>query len=62
MVEDDIRPDAAYYRSMAARLRTLAQQVTSRGVRTELLELAERFERMASWVEGRSPESDGQPG
>jgi hypothetical protein len=43
----DQRPDAAYYRRMAAEVEELAKQSVSPEVRRELLELAERFRRMA---------------
>jgi hypothetical protein len=43
----DERPTAAYYRRMAAEVEQLAQQAQSDDIRRELLELAERFRRMA---------------
>jgi hypothetical protein len=43
----DERPTAAYYRRMAAEVEQLAQQALSTEIRRELLEIAERFRRMA---------------
>ena len=43
----DERPTAAYYRRMAAEVEHLARQTQSAAARRELLELAERFRRMA---------------
>jgi hypothetical protein len=43
----DERPTAAYYRRMASEVEQLAQQAQSAAVRRELLDLAERFHRMA---------------
>lgn len=52
----DERPTATYYRRMAAEVEHLAQQAQSAEVRRELLELAERFRRMA---ERREQGGDG---
>ena len=41
------RPSAQYYRRVAAEIVQLAEQSQSPEVRRELLELAERFKRMA---------------
>lgn len=63
MVEDDIRPDAPpYYRDKATTLRTLADRTIFNDVRAELLALADRFDRMALWVEGRSPQVTAESG
>jgi len=43
----DTRPSAAYYRRMASEIEQFAQQSQLSEVRRELLELAERFRRMA---------------
>ena len=43
----DDRPSAEYYRSVAAEIERLAGQSQTPEVRRELLELAERFKRMA---------------
>jgi hypothetical protein len=58
MVDGDNRPDP-YYHSVATRLRTLAQQMTFDDARAELLDIADRFDRMALWVERRSHQSVG---
>jgi hypothetical protein len=42
---------------MAAEVRQLAEQVALPEVRRELLDLAERFERLARWAEGRENQS-----
>jgi len=43
----DDRPSAEYYRRVAAEIERLAGQSQTPEVRRELLELAERFKRMA---------------
>lgn len=43
----DDRPTAEYYRRVAAELERLAAQSQSPDIRRELLDLAERFKRMA---------------
>ena len=43
----DDRPSAEYYRRVAAEIERLAEQSQTPEVRRELLELAERFRRMA---------------
>jgi len=43
----DKRPSADYYRQRAADLEQLAQQTQSPEIRHDLLDLAERFRRMA---------------
>src|SRR5256885_16696483 len=42
-----------YYRASAANLREIAQGVMDPQAKTELLEIAERFERLAKHAEGR---------
>jgi hypothetical protein len=42
-----------YYRASAATLREIAQGVMDPQAKVELLEIAERFERLASHAEGR---------
>lgn len=44
---NDERPTADYYRRMAAEVEELAQQSLLPEVRRDMLELAERFRRMA---------------
>jgi hypothetical protein len=46
----------AYYREMADNVREAARTAKIPEVRRELLELAERFERMAAYIERRYPE------
>ncbi|HTV90184.1 MAG TPA: hypothetical protein VME41_14315 [Stellaceae bacterium] len=53
MVDDEVQRSAEELRDTAARLRLLAQQTRSAATRTELLDLAERFERMAARIDGR---------
>jgi hypothetical protein len=43
----DPRPSAEYYRRVAAEIEQLAEQSQTPDVRRELLDLAERFRRMA---------------
>ena len=47
-------PTAEYYREKAVRIRQLARRVQTLEAARELLETAERFERMAAYVERRS--------
>jgi hypothetical protein len=48
------RPDQVkYYRTSAANLREIAQGVMDPQAKSELLEIAERFERLANRAEGR---------
>ena len=54
----DERASAAYYRQMAAEVEILAQQAQSSEVRRELLELAERFRRMAERREQDARDAD----
>jgi uncharacterized protein Yka (UPF0111/DUF47 family) len=51
---------AAYYRKTAEDLRVLAGKAQLPEVRRELLELAERFDRMADYVETRYPNGRGK--
>jgi hypothetical protein len=43
----DPRPSAGYYRQVAAEIEQLAERSQTPDVRRELLDLAERFRRMA---------------
>lgn len=56
---DQIAPTADYYRETAAQIRAFAQEARLPEVRGELYELAERFERMARYVEQRYPHRRG---
>ena len=57
MVDEDLERRAEELRDIAARLRRLAQQTRSPDPRRELLNLAERFEKMAqNLAGGGSPE------
>jgi hypothetical protein len=51
---------AAYYRNTARRIRDLARTAQLLEVRHEMFELAERFDRMASFVEKRYPDTRGR--
>lgn len=55
MVDDEVQRSAEELRETAARLRLLVQQTRSATTRAELLDLAERFERMAARIDGRNP-------
>jgi nitrate/nitrite-specific signal transduction histidine kinase len=57
---DEQGPTAAYYREVAARIRDLAWKAQLPEVRSEMAELAERFERMAAYVEKRYPNGRGR--
>ena len=48
MVDEDAQRSAQEFRDTAAKLRNLARQVRSYQARQDLLDLAERFERMAA--------------
>lgn len=48
-------PTAAYYRKVAAEIRDFAMKAQVPEVRRDLLDLAERFARMADFVEKRYP-------
>lgn len=52
---DKPAPTADYYRQTAARLLAFARETRFPEVRIELLVLADRFERMARYVEQRYP-------
>ena len=59
MLHEDLERRAEELRDIAARLKRLAQQTRSPDPRRELLNLAERFEKMAqSLAGGGSPESE----
>ena len=53
MVDEDVERRAEELRDIAGRLRRLAQQTRSPDPRRELLDLAERFDRMAQSLTGR---------
>ena len=52
MVDEEIRRSADELRDTAAKLRLLARQTRSPDARTGLLDLAERFERLAAKIDG----------
>jgi hypothetical protein len=52
MVDDEVRRSADELRETAAKLKLLAQQTRSFEARDGLLDLAERFERMARRIDG----------
>ena len=54
MVDDDLRR-AKEFRDTAGKLRQLARQVQSPDARRDLLELAERFDRMATRIDPDNP-------
>lgn len=56
---DELAPTAAYYRKTAEEIRGLASKVQLPDVRREMLELAERFDRMAAYVEQHHPDRRG---
>lgn len=59
---DEQGPTAAYYRKTAAQIRDLACRAQLPEVRSEMANLAERFDRMATYVEKRYPNGrGGQP-
>lgn len=55
MVDEDLERRAEELRDIAARLRRLAQQTQSPDPRRELMNLAERFEKMARSLAGGGP-------
>lgn len=54
-------PSAAYSRAIAAQIREFARTVELSEVSSEMVDLAERFERMAAYVEKRYPNRRGRP-
>jgi len=58
MVDDDLRR-AKEFRETAAKLRQLARQVQSPDARRDLVDLAERFERMAQRIDPDNPPEIG---
>jgi len=56
---DEQEPTAAYYRKVAGEITELAQKSQLPDVQRELLELAERFRRMADYVGKRYPNGRG---
>lgn len=59
-MSDASPPTAEYYRSMAEEIGQLAEKSRSPEVRRELLDLVERFTRMAAHIERRHPDRAGQ--
>ena len=58
MVDEDVQRSAEELRDTAVKLRQLARRTRSPNTRLELLNLAERFERMAAQLDGRgSPQA-----
>ena len=55
MVDDELRRSAEELRDTAAKLKLLAQRTRSTHARDSLIDLAERFERMARCMDGASP-------
>ena len=53
-------PTAGYYRKVAAEIRDLACRAQVPEVRSEMADLAERFDRMAAYVEKRYPNGRGR--
>lgn len=49
------RPSAEYYRNTAEEIRRLAERAQLPEVRRDLLDLADRFERLADFVDRRDP-------
>jgi len=58
MVDDEVQRSAQELRETAAKLRALAGQTRSAEAREGLLDLADRFERMAHRINGGDPSSD----
>ena len=58
MVDEDLERRAEELRGIAARLRRLAQQTRSPDPRRELLDLADRFEKMAQSLAGGESSED----
>lgn len=54
MVDDDLRR-AKEFRETAGKLRALARQVQSPDARRDLMELANRFDRMARQIDPENP-------
>ena len=57
---DKHEPTAAYYRKVAAQIRDLARGMQLPQVRSDLVDLAERFELLAAYVEKRYPNGRGR--
>ena len=58
-MDDEPLPNADYYRRIAVQIVELAGKAQHPEVRVQLLELAQRFGRMAAFVERRYPERRG---
>jgi hypothetical protein len=56
---EEQEPTAAYYRHVAKEMRDLATHAQNPDVRREMFEIADRFERMADYVERRYPDRSG---
>jgi hypothetical protein len=52
-------PTAAYYRQVATEIRDLATHAQNPDIRREMSAMAERFERMANYVERHYPDRSG---
>jgi len=59
-MSDEQLPSAGYYREMARKISELAIKSQIPDVRRDLVELAERFARMAAYVERRHPNGRGK--
>ena len=57
----EVAPTAAYYREIAAEIKDFATRAQVPEVRRDLLDLAERFTRMAEFVERRYPARRTEP-
>ena len=55
MVDDEVRRGAEELRNTAAKLRLLARQTRSAAAQEGLIDLAERFERMARRIDDGDP-------
>jgi hypothetical protein len=54
-MRDAQQPTTAYYRKISREIKELASRAELPEVRRDMLELAERFDRMAAYVEKRYP-------
>jgi hypothetical protein len=60
MVDEDVQRSAEELRDTAAKLMQLARRTRSPNTRRELLNLAERFEQMATQLDGGGPPQKSQ--
>jgi hypothetical protein len=56
---EEREPTAAYYRQVAKQIRDLATNAQNPDVRHEMFEIAERFKRLADYVDRRYPDRSG---